>query len=557
MPQAEPQDPLRYFASCAAGLEEILATELSGVHVRASRVRLGTRGVEFDGDTGTGYRALLWVRTANRVLELLADERDGINSADALYAMTRECVDWRYYLSESGTLGVDTVLGNTGPDLRHSHFCALTVKNAIVDQFREASRDGQGRPSVDPHDPDLPVVAYLHRGGATLYRSLGGTGSLHKRGYRGGGGGGGGNNVGKGSRRSGAAMHAASLRETLAAGILLMAGWPERCDHAYRASSEALLLDPMCGSGTIAIEAALIARGVAPGLLRLGLFSGGEAAESSGELREGECGSNRQFAVQRFLDVESDVWRASVREAVAAVRGKSSSSGHVDFFHVMANDWHPGALKLGRTDAEAAGVARDITFSEYDAADWHLRVSSDGFESPGNDAADTSRSTMVVSNPPWDLRIGGADEAWSTLGQLLRRESYHCSDAWFLCGNADVTRHLRMKAARRRPITSGGVDLRLLHYKVLPPKVAPTQSHPEATGARAQNLLLEHDSAPEVDGAILERGPLEEIRGSLNEEDYWSLTIPKLKDELRLRGLKVSGRKGELIKRLLRKEEAA
>ena len=114
-----------------------------------------------------------------------------------------------------------------------------------------------------------------------------------------------------------------------------------------------------------------------------------------------------------------------------------------------------------------------------------------------------------------------------------------------------------MKAARRRPITSGGVDLRLLHYKVLPPKVAPTQSHPEATGARAQNLLLEHDSAPEVDGAILERGPLEEIRGSLSEEDYWSLTIPKLKDELRLRGLKVSGRKGELIKRLLRKEEAA
>ena len=111
--------------------------------------------------------------------------------------------------------------------------------------------------------------------------------------------------------------------------------------------------------------------------------------------------------------------------------------------------------------------------------------------------------------------------------------------------------------AGRRPITSGGVDLRLLYYKVLPPKAAPTQSPREATGARAQSLLLEHKSAPEIGRAILEKGPLEEIRGSLSKEDYWSLTIPKLKDELRSRGLKVSGRKGELIERLLRKEEAA
>lgn len=124
-------------------------------------------------------------------------------------------------------------------DISHSHYSSLTVKNAVVDQFRDRC-DGR-RPSVDAETPDLPLVLFLQRDEAWLYRSLSGLGSLHKRGYR-------------------DAMHRSSLRETLAAAMLLYAGYdPER--H--------VLLDPMCGSGTIAIEAALMARRIAPGLLRL------------------------------------------------------------------------------------------------------------------------------------------------------------------------------------------------------------------------------------------------------------------------------------------------
>jgi 23S rRNA G2445 N2-methylase RlmL len=162
-----------------------------------------------------------------------------VRSKDDLYAFVG-AVDWTQKLPVGGTLKCDTTLGLDIPaDLTHSHFCSLTVKNAVVDQFRDKFGS---RPDVDLSEPDLPLTLYLHRGTATLYRVWSGEASLHKRGYR-------------------TVIHKAALRETTAAALVLMSGWD---------CSRETLCDPMCGSGTIAIEAALIAAGVAPGLIRYG-----------------------------------------------------------------------------------------------------------------------------------------------------------------------------------------------------------------------------------------------------------------------------------------------
>lgn len=135
MTTADPTPPLRYYASCASGLERCLASELLHSRVGASNVRVGSRGVEFDGSTAVGYRAVLWTRIGTKVLELLADARTGVETPQDLYNLAAEKVAWQTLLSPADTLSVDALLGQTGPDLRHSHFCALTVghiKGAVV-----------------------------------------------------------------------------------------------------------------------------------------------------------------------------------------------------------------------------------------------------------------------------------------------------------------------------------------------------------------------------------------------------------------------------------------
>ena len=349
---------------------------------------------------------------------------------------------------------------------------------------------------MDVEDAACPLVVYLHRGAGTVYRSLGGSGSLHKRGYR-------------------STMHAASLRETLAAGCLMHAGWPPCADdgEGFSSSSALRLLDPMCGSGTIAIEAALMARNVAPGLLRLNLFGihapkqqrhdGGTPFFSSSR-----HGGPLGFAVLRWHDFNEEAFNSAVEEALDCVLptmppGLSVRNGNCrsqlvcsmtciyiiveharclllfygscyplilfgggeylfacicPFLKVCANDWHPAAIALARKDAAIAGVLQDIRFSNVDAKDWAPVASS--FSSSSSDSLpsldDAPAAALVVSNPPWDLRIEGADEAWGALGTFLRREASGTSDssnsggdAWLLCGNPEATKALRMKAAAK------------------------------------------------------------------------------------------------------------
>ena len=224
--------PLKFFATCPKGIESLLADELRAFG--AEEVKETRAGVAFAGALATGYRACLWSRLASRVL--LSFERFAAPSAEALYEGVQR-IRWREHLDPNGTLAVDLTGSTTG--ITHSHFGALKVKDAIVDQLRAESGV---RPSIDTERPDLRVNVYLHRDEAMVSLDLSGE-SLHRRGYR--------TQAGE-----------APLKENLAAAILLRANWPAI------ASQGGALLDLMCGSGTLLIEGAFIAGDIAPGLTR-------------------------------------------------------------------------------------------------------------------------------------------------------------------------------------------------------------------------------------------------------------------------------------------------
>ena len=223
---------LRLFASAPRGIEPLLADELralGGENVKETRA-----GVTFDGDLTLAYRVCLWSRVANRVLLPLA--QFPAPTPEALYDGVRG-IDWAAHLDQNGTLAVDFNAYRSA--ITHTHYGALKVKDAIVDQFRE--RTGV-RPSVATNEPDVRINVYVHADVASLSIDLSGE-SLHRRGYR-------------------ADTVTAPLKENLAAAILLRAGWPAI------AREGGALVDLMCGSGTLPIEAALIASDSAPGLDR-------------------------------------------------------------------------------------------------------------------------------------------------------------------------------------------------------------------------------------------------------------------------------------------------
>ena len=221
-----------FFVTAALGLEDLLLAELGGLGIGNSRRERA--GVAFQGSLGDAYRVCLWSRLASRVLLPLCSFP--ATDADQLYAETLN-LDWSEHLSCAQTFAVDCTTSRS--NISHSKYAALRVKDALVDQFR--ARTGE-RPSVATENPDLRINLHILRDQATLSIDLSGD-SLHRRGYRSDG------------------VHA-PLKENLAAAILLRAGWPEIC------AVGGALVDPLCGSGSLPLEAALLATGTAPGLLR-------------------------------------------------------------------------------------------------------------------------------------------------------------------------------------------------------------------------------------------------------------------------------------------------
>jgi len=382
------------FVTCPAGLEEVLAGELRGPRIRAEEVSPGASGVAFRGDRGTVHRANLWLRTGIRVLEPLA--RGRARDPDELYAFART-VDWPERMDLAQTFSVEARVRDSG--ITHSKYASLRVKDALCDAFRE--REQGRRPNVRVHGADLPLFLSVFRDRATIYRDTSGE-TLHKRGYR-------------------DALHKSSLSEVVAAAMLRMADW----------RGDGLLVDPMCGAGTIAIEAALIRADKAPGLLR----------------------ARAGFPFERWPDHDPADWRDAVAEAEqAAGEGASRTTGPARIF---AADAHGGALSLAIRDARRAGVADLVHFARSGVADLRL----------------PERPAVVVTNPPWGERLTGpgVEAAWADLRRFLK-ERCAPGTAWILSGSSEITRHLGLKAARKIPVRIGKVDARILRYDILPPR---------------------------------------------------------------------------------------
>jgi 23S rRNA (guanine2445-N2)-methyltransferase / 23S rRNA (guanine2069-N7)-methyltransferase len=381
--------PHAFFATTAKGLEDVLATELRGFG--AQNVTPTRAGVSFNAGLETAYRACLWSRVANRVLLPLASFR--AETPEALYAGART-IAWAEHIRPRGTLAVDCALSESR--LSHSHYAALKTKDAIVDQLRERSGS---RPSVDVARPDVRINLYVHRGRAVISIDLSGE-SLHRRAYRARGG-------------------AAPLKETLAAGILLLADWPRL------ARSGAPFVDPMCGAGTLPIEAALIAADVAPGMHRV------------------------HFGFQRWRGHQPDIWQRLLDEAQARVIRNPRRLPTI-----IGSDLQASAVRTALANVEQAGLRGRVHIERRALADCVPPACS----GPG----------AFVVNPPYGERVGAQaqlPQLYAEIGDVLRRRFMGWT-AWVLAGSPELAKHIGLRAASRRPLYNGALECRLLTFPI-------------------------------------------------------------------------------------------
>jgi 23S rRNA (guanine2445-N2)-methyltransferase / 23S rRNA (guanine2069-N7)-methyltransferase len=379
--------PLSLLASAPRGLADLLARELEGCG--ATEVRERATGVVFAGSLETAYRACLWSRVANRVLLEIAR----FEAADAAqFYQAARAIDWSQHLAPGATLACD--FSGTHPAITHTHFGALKLKDAICDSLRE--RLG-ARPDIARERPSVRVHA--HARGVELSVSIDLSGeSLHRRGYRG-------------------AAGEAPLKENVAAGVLLRAGWPEL------AQSGAPFLDPLCGSGTLVIEAALIASDAAPGLGR------------------------EYFGLLGWRGHDAELWQRLRSEALArrgAQRPKSPLKGC---------DKDTDAIRRAAGNALRAGVGE---FTQFGLG--ALEDAGPQADVPG----------LLCTNPPYGVRLedhAAARAVHRELGRVLR-ERFRGWRAVVLSGAPDLGLELGIRARRTHVMWNGAIECRLLRLEV-------------------------------------------------------------------------------------------
>jgi len=383
---------MQFRASSPRGLGELLARELDAFG--ATEVREQSTSVGFCGTLETAYRACLWSRTANRVFLEIAKFQ--ALDADAFYAGARQ-IDWTSHIAPGATLACDFT--GQHPTLTHTHFAALTLKDAICDELR--ARAGY-RPDIATERPSVRVHAHAHGAAITVALDLAGE-SLHRRGYRG--------EAGE-----------APLKENLAAGILLRSGWPQF------AAAGAEFLDPMCGSGTFVIEAAMIAADMAPGLKR----------EYFGFL--GWCQHDRTLWMR--LHAEADSRRRACDPSGLLIRGQDQDSA---------------AVRNARTNAQRAGVTGLVQFAQAALTD----------AAPAQRAG-AGATGLLCTNPPYGVRLDDRAAARCVhreLGVILR-ERFLGWQAAVLSGEPQLGLELGIRAYRTHVIWNGAIECRLLRLKI-------------------------------------------------------------------------------------------
>jgi putative N6-adenine-specific DNA methylase len=371
----------KFFATCARRLEPLLAGELRDLG--AAEIAEGRGGVHFTGDLATLYRANLWLRTAVRVLMPILEVP--VASPDELYAAA-QTIDWSRYMTPEHTLAVDCNVRDS--NITHSKYAALRVKDAICDQF--VARLGR-RPSVDVETPMIGLNLHVYQNHATLSLDSSGE-SLHKRGYR-------------------PIQTKAPLNEALAAGLILQTGW----------RGEMPLVDPLCGSGTLCIEAAWLALRRPPGLTR------------------------RRFGFMGWMDYDVGQW--------TALRDEARRQVHKALDHpILGSDVRPDAVRFAQTNARAAGIGHVLRFEVRDVRDFRPPPGPPG---------------ILICNPPYGERIGEEKELrglYRAIGEVFRE---HCA-GWTLyvfTGNAFLARQLGMKQMEQYDFLNGKIPCRLLRFQ--------------------------------------------------------------------------------------------
>jgi putative N6-adenine-specific DNA methylase len=370
---------ISYFATCARGIEPVLVGELRALG--AADVQPGRGGVHFAGDKALLYRANLWLRTAIRVLRPILESP--VTTPDELYDVVFS-VDWSEYLTPEHTLAVDCNVRDS--HLTHSKYAALRTKDAICDQFVE--RCGR-RPSVDVDEPMLGLNLHIYRDQAVLSLDSSGE-SLHKRGYR-------------------PILTKAPLNEALAAALILLTGW----------QGETSLVDPLCGSGTLPIEATWIAIRRPPGLTRR---------------RFGFQGW-MDFDIRLWTDLRDDARRGVLKQLQAPIRG---------------SDARRDAVAFATGNARAAGVGHLIQFDVRDVRDFRPHGP------PGT----------LICNPPYGERIGEEKELLSlyrTLGEVLK-ERLAGWTAYVFTANAALARAIGLEPLEEVALFNGKIPCRLLKF---------------------------------------------------------------------------------------------
>ncbi|MGD0675691.1 MAG: THUMP domain-containing protein [Polyangiaceae bacterium] len=366
---------MRFFATAAKGTEPALRDELR--EMRLTHVRADRGGVHFEGDLVDAARACLWSRVAVRVLlEISSFEARGERP---LYDGVR-AVEWDAWMTPRTTLSVRATCRSSR--LTHSHFVAQKTKDAIVDGLRHKFGS---RPSVDRDDPDVGVAIRLARDNATLYLDVGGA-SLHERGWR-------------------TQAGVAPLRETLAAAVVRLSGWDR----------ERPFMDPMCGAGTIAIEAAALARSIAPGL------------------------SRSRFGFERWASY-GDTLRAALIDLRESARASAKNHGPL----VLASDADPRAVEWTRANARRAGV--DIVTLRRGVGE------IEALEPPG----------LVVSNPPYGERLDLDPTLYAEMARGIKSLRGH--SVALLAGTSAIARAMGRPPDRFFILYNGAIECRLLVY---------------------------------------------------------------------------------------------
>ena len=365
------------------GLEPVLAKELT--QLGANDVQIGRRMVSFTGDKEMMYRANFQLHTAIKILKPIY--RFKARSADDVYEEIKK-LDWTEYLSDDKTFAVDSVVFSE--EFRHSKFVSYKVKDAIVDQLRE--RTGK-RPNISVANPDLRLHIHVAEDQCTLCLDSSGE-SLHRRGYR-------------------QESVEAPINEVLAAGIILMTGWQGETDF----------IDPMCGSGTFLIEAALIARNMAPGLFR------------------------KEYAFEKWADFDADLFD----------RIYNDDSQEREFNHrIYGYDIDFKAVNTARTNVKAAGLSDCIAVEQQDFKD---------FTQPKDKA-------IIVTNPPYGERISTPNllETYRMIGERLKHQ-FMGGDAWILSYREECFEQIGLKPSIKIPLYNGSLECELRKYQLFDGKM--------------------------------------------------------------------------------------